>query len=179
MLTTKKTIVSSVLICSILFSGCATSQQMMKLSESSLEERQLQTKIYDTTKESEILSASVSSLQDMGFNIDEISREFGVITCSKTRDAREVGQQVGLFFLALLGGAQAMEMADHTQIIRATVVTTPKTNQNKALTRLTVQRVIKNQRGLVTKVETVKEPEIYKAFFEKLSKAIFLEANDL
>lgn len=179
MIEAKKRIVSSIVIFSILLSGCATSQEMMKLSESSLQERQLQTKIYDTTKESEILSASVSSLQDMGFNIDEISREFGVVTCSKERDAREIGQQVGLFFLALLGGAQAMEMADHTQIIRATVVTTPKIEQNKAHVRLTVQRIIKNQRGLVTKVETVKEPEIYKAFFERLSKAIFLEANDL
>lgn len=163
-----------------LFSGCAMkSQEMMKLSESSLEERQLQTKRFETTKEAEILSASASSMQDMGFNIDEISRDFGVLTCSKTRDARELGQQVGFFILAVLGGQNAMDLADHTQLIRATVVTSPKVEQNISNVRLTVQRVMRNHKGAVTKTETVKDPEIYKAFFDKLSKAIFLEANNL
>ena len=163
----------------VFFSGCVSSQEMLKLSESSLHERQLQTKIFETSKEGELLSASVATLQDLGFNIDEINRDFGVITCSKVRDAREVGQQIGLFFLALFGGAQTLEMADHTQIIRATVVTTSKTEEAKSRVRLTVQRVIKNQRGLVTKFETVNDPEIYKSFFEKVSKSIFLEAHDL
>lgn len=167
----------AVILC---FTGCAPkSQELMKLSESNLQERQLQTKLYKTDKEMDILNASVSSLQDMGFNIDEINREFGVITCSKTRDAREVGQQVGLFFLGLIAGAAVFDMADHTQHIRATVVTTPKAVSSAVGVRFTVQRVIYNHKRNVIGVETVKEPEIYSAFFDKLSKAIFLEAQKI
>ncbi len=174
-------ILQTTLLLGLLFilSGCnQTSIQMVKLKTTSLNERQLQTKSYDTTNESEILSSSVATLQDMGFNIDEINRDFGVITCSKTRDAREVGQQVGLFFLALFAGANVMDSADHTQNIRATVVVTPKEKLNKKTdVRLTVMRVLRNHKGMVTGVENIKDKSIYQQFFDKLSKSVFLEEN--
>lgn len=162
-------------------SGCATtSQEMLTLTSTSLEERQLQVKSYNTTSESKILSSSVSTLQDMGFNIDEINRDYGVITCSKTRDAREVGQQVGYFFLALLGGRNAMDLADHLQKIRATVVVTPRYKLKKNTSvRLTLMRVISNHKGRTTKVENIKDVNIYQHFFDKLSKSVFLEENQI
>lgn len=164
----------------LVLTGCApTAKDLIKIEGSSMEERSFQTKFYNTTQEGEILSASVSSLQDMGFNVDEINKDFGVVTCSKSRDARETGQQVGYFVLALFAGANVMSLADHTQHIRATVVTTPYVNKNKASVRLTIQRVMYNHQGNVINVETVKDAVIYQAFFEKLSKAIFLEANNL
>lgn len=165
----------------IFVSGCAkTSLEMVKLESTSLQDRQLQSKNFDTTNEEKILTASVSTLQDMGFNIDEINRDFGVVTSSKVRDAREVGQQVGLFFLALLGGAGAMDLADHTQVIRATIVTTPKEGiKSQTAVRMTVMRVIKNHKGMVTKVETIKDKEIYVQFFDKLSKSVFLEEQKI
>lgn len=178
-----KKLFNLLLVCVLVLfvSGCAkTSLEMVKLESTSLQDRQLQSKNYDTTNEEKILTASVSTLQDMGFNIDEINRDFGVVTSSKVRDAREVGQQVGLFFLALLGGAGAMDLADHTQIIRATIVTTPKEGiKSQIAIRMTVMRVIKNHKGMVTKVETIKDKEIYTQFFDKLSKSVFLEEQKL
>lgn len=170
-----------ILVLVFIITGCGpTAQEMVKLTSTSLKDRQFQTKRYETTKEKKILSASVSTLQDMGFNVDEINRDFGVVTSSKTRDAREIGQQVGLFFLAMLGGAGAMDLADHTQTIRATVVTTPKEAMKKeTAVRLTVMRVIKNHRGMVTRVETIKDNDIYEKFFDKLSKSVFLEEQNL
>ncbi len=167
----------------LLLSGCAqtNAQQMVKLSETSLKERQVQTRSYNTIKENQILNSSVATLQDLGFNIDEINRDLGIVTCSKTRDAREVGEQVGLVLLAILSGnGDVMDSADHTQIIRATVVTTPKQNLKKETTiRLTVMRIIKNHKGNVLNVETIKDEEIYKQFFERVSKSVFLEENNV
>lgn len=170
-----------IIFLSLFIKGCAPkSIDMVKLNTSSLEERALQTKSFDTNDEDKILSASIANLQDMGFNIDEINRDLGVVTSSKVRDAREVGQQVGLFVLALLGGAQAMDMADHLQTIRATVVTTPKTElKTETVVRLTLMRVIQNHRGLITKIETIQDQEIYTQFFDKLSKSVFLEEQKL
>lgn len=45
--------------------------------------------------------------------------------------------------------------------------------------RVTFQRVVFNVKGQVTRAEQVNDPEIYKQFFEKLSKSVYLEAHDL
>jgi len=172
-----------VILISLVFilAGCGPKPvAMVKLNGTSLQERQAQVKTFNTDKEAEILSASVSTLQDMGFNIDEINRDYGVVTCSKTRDARETGQQIGYFFLALLGGANAMDLADNTQTIRATIVTTPKGSLKKeTAVRLTVMRVLYNQKGAVTGVETIKDQKIYQEFFDRLSKSVFLEEQKI
>ena len=168
------------IVLTIFLSGCATtSKEMLTLSETSLHERQIQEKSFNTVSESAILSSSVSTLQDMGFNIDEINRDYGVVTCSKTRDARETGQQVGLFLLAILGGgARTMDLADHVQKIRATVVVTPKNGKNTNV-RLTLMRVVSNSKGRTNKVENIKDVEIYKHFFSRLSKSVFLEESQI
>lgn len=165
----------------IFISGCAPkASELVKLQESSLEQRQLETKAYDTLEEDKILTAGVYALQDMGFNIDEINRDLGVVTCSKTRDAREIGQQVGYFMLALFAGANAMDLADHTQMIKATLVTTPKSNMKKqTVVRLTMMRIIKNQKGNVIKIESIKDQPVYDQFFDKLSKSVFLEEQKI
>ena len=165
----------------LLIDGCTqTSQEMVKLRNTSLNERQLQIRSYNTTNESKILSSSIATLQDMGFNIDEINRDLGVITCSKTRDARESTQQIGYFFLALFAGANVIDSADHIQEIRVTVVTRQtKKLKNVMQVRLTIMRLIKNHKNIILKVENIKDKIIYQQFFDKLSKSIFLEENKI
>lgn len=45
--------------------------------------------------------------------------------------------------------------------------------------RVTFQRVVINTQGQVTRMEALETPELYKEFYEKLSKSVFLEANDI
>lgn len=45
--------------------------------------------------------------------------------------------------------------------------------------RVTFQRVVFNQMGQVNRLEQINDMEIYKEFFEKLSKSLFLEANQI
>ncbi|CAM2833789.1 hypothetical protein [Helicobacter burdigaliensis] len=161
------------------FVACGpSSKQMLEMTTSTAEERQLQIRSYDTDKFDEILSASVATMQDLGFNVDEINREFGVITSSKSRDARETGQQIGAVIAALFG-SNLYSIVDYTQDIRATIVVNQSETNKKVYVRLTLQRVVWNMQGYTTKVETIKDPEIYQEFYNKLSKAVFLEANKI
>jgi len=45
--------------------------------------------------------------------------------------------------------------------------------------RVTFQRVVINTQGQVTRMEALETPELYQQFYEKLSKSVFLEANDI
>ncbi|AJC85758.1 hypothetical protein [Campylobacter sp. RM16704] len=168
----------------LIFSGCATTsvKEMMKIETSTAQERQLQTKSFNTVDTNKILSSSIATLQDLGFNIDEINRDFGIVSASKIRDAREASTQVGVVFLVLLSPSAAIaasKQSDHTQEIKASIVVSTNNKLKKTFVRFTMQRTIRNQEGAVNEVGTIKEPEIYQQFYEKLSKSVFLEANEL
>lgn len=45
--------------------------------------------------------------------------------------------------------------------------------------RVTFQRVVVNTQGQVSRMEALATPELYQEFYEKLSKSVFLEANDI
>jgi hypothetical protein len=184
MIVKQTSILSTWLLVLLLLSGCATTvpKEALELSPESLKLRQLQTKSFDTNEKT-LLTSSASLLQDLGFNIEETSSELGVITSSKRRDATSTSQIVGAIFVALLTGTPTP--VDKEQLIRASVVTHPinidekdKSN-NKTAVRVTFQRVVTNTQGQVTRRECIIEEQIYKEFFDKLSKSLFLEAYDI
>ena len=167
------------LISIFLITGCQTiPKDALTLSPESLAERQMQTRKYETKDEGKILSACAGLLQDMGFNFDESETELGLITSSKMRSAENAGQIAGAILVALLGGG-AMPV-DKEQKMRACVVTRPVGDQGKSIAvRVTFQRIVWNTQGQVTKSESLIDPAIYQEFFDKLSKAIFLEGQEI
>jgi len=186
-----------------LLAGCAAQipPEALQFQPDTLANRQLQSRKYDIKSEKELLTASNNVLQDMGFNLDESNMQLGVLVASKTRDATDGGQIAGAILLAALFKVQASY--DKDQKIRASLVTKPaatnnpiqvdvttKTGkqvkfnqpveaQNGYVVRVTFQRLVWNQRGVLTKIEGINDPEIYQEFFDKLSKSIFLQAQNV
>lgn len=163
--------------------GCATiPADALILAPDSMERRQLQTRRIDGINESNLLAASAGVLQDLGFNIDESETRLGVIVASKDRSAVTGSQVIGAVLLALLG---AYTEVDKTQKIRVSLVTRPFVGQDGAvvpdtnLIRITIQRIVRNTGDQVTRIESIEEPEIYQEFFEKLSKSVFLEVQQI
>ncbi len=164
----------------LLAQGCETTipKEALQLSPESLEKRQLQTRRFDTRDEANILSASAQVLQDLGFNLDESETKLGVIVVSKDRDAREAGQIAGAVVMAILFGV-AMPIDMH-QKIRVSLVTKPVgENGESTAVRVTFQRIVWNDRNQVSKLETLDDAKLYQEFFERLSKAVFLEAHEI
>ncbi len=167
------------LLCGLALAACAQTipQEALQLAPESLERRQVQTRVFETADEAELLSASAALLQDLGFNLDESEVELGVIVGSKNRDATEADQvAASIVMAALLGVAMPW---DDEQKIRAAVITRKLEDRNGYAVRLTMQRIVWDTQGRVSQTEPLDDPEMYQEFFSKLSKAVFLEAQEL
>jgi hypothetical protein len=165
-------------LAALMVAGCEASipKEALQLTPDSLARRQVQTRVFETTNEAELLAASAHLLQDLGFNLDESEVELGVVVASKDRDATEAGQVAASLLLALLGVAMPW---DDEQKIRASIITRELKERNGYAVRLTMQRIVWNTQNQISKTEPLDDPKMYQEFFAKLSKAIFLEAQEL
>ena len=144
--------------------------------------RQQQMRRFDTRDEALLLRASVGVMQDLGFQIDEATPSAGVVIGSKDRDARDSAQMAGHLALAILlaaGGVATAPAYDQSQRIRLSVITQPSPDHAATIVRVTFQRVVSDNMGRVSHVETLADPLIYQGFFDKLSQAAFLEAHEI
>ena len=139
---------------------------------------------YDAS-EVQILSASSGVLQDLGYAIDEIEKELGVISASKRADASNDAEILGKIaldvadcILTFLLGCEndSFKSSKDVQDIRMTLVVLPDTERiDKHRVRLTMQRIVWDREGKLYDKETINDPLVYQAFFDKLSKSVFLE----
>lgn len=173
--------------------GCQTlPDTAMELPPDSLKLRQLQTRKVEGIDEQALLAASVGVLQDLGFNIDESETQLGVIVASKKRSAVDTGDIVSSSLESLLFGMlEALLSSDHesegdinfdvTQRIRISVVTRPaldssgQPREDAHVIRVTIQRLVWDDEGHLSRAESIEEPKVYQKFFDRLSKSIFLE----
>lgn len=166
------------MLVSLLACQASIPPEALDLSPETLQMRQIQTRYFDTKDEAAVMSASAALLQDMGFNIDESETKLGYMLGTKDRDARNAGQIVGAVLLAALTGA--VMAVDKSQKMRACIVTHPYGEEKeKIAVRVTFQRIVWNTQGQITTKEGLAEPEIYQEFFSKLSKSLFLEAQNI
>lgn len=149
------------------------------LAPQSLQQRQVESRRFDGISETDLLAASAGVLQDLGFNIEESETELGLVVASKDRDATSGGQIAAAVFIALLTGA--VMAVDKNQKVRASLVVAPSLGgaPNSHVVRITLQRIIWNTQGVVRATEWIKEPEVYQQFFDRLSKAVFLEGHKI
>ena len=176
---------TSVLLIFMLTACGTTPHNAFRLSESALAIRDLQTREYPSMTDEEILSASMAVLQDLGYTIDEMEGTLGVLSASKRADASD---QIKVFgSLALDGvkcvftfglgctGSNYKKSAD-VQDIRLTLVTRPKPNDNHdVIVRVTIQRIVWDKTGRISEQQSITDNAVYSSFFEKMSKAVFLE----
>jgi hypothetical protein len=147
-----------------------------------LAQRELETRRYDGIKEADLLSACANVLQDMGFQLENSEPRLGVLTVSKQRDATEAGEVIFSFIVTMLSGKPVPYSKD--QSIRAALVVRPVNDSNgNALpdnyyVRVTFQRLVRRTDNS-TYVETLHDPKLYEGFFEKLSKSVFIEAQNI
>lgn len=156
-----------------------------RLSESALATREIQTREYRSMSDKAILSASTAVLQDMGYAIDEIEEPLGVLSASKRADATSGIKAFGslamdgvkcVFSFMLACNGKNYSKLDDVQDIRLTLISRPQLdNENDVVVRITIQRVIWDKKGRLSEQQTITDHQVYASFFDKMSKAVFLE----
>jgi hypothetical protein len=179
--------------------GCITRTQpteLFQLTPESAVNRAMQIRMFDTSNERELLSASAAVLQDLGFQIEESVREVGFLRATKERSARERGQDMTRFLvaigstpLALFRSGPIILPVDLHQKIAASLIARPlNRDSTRYEVRIMFYRVVWKGDGTAgesaippgaQRMEMLRDPVLYQTFFAKLSKAVFLEAFTL
>ena len=167
--------------------GCTTPsipESALRLPESTLDIRAIQTRTLEASSELNILTATIAVLQDMEFNIDRIEKPLGVITASKFSDADDKGEKTGLFLLDMLcamgggSGCDASSTAKDDQNIILTMVVLPsQVRDGEYKVRITVQRVIYDKMDRVKVLERIDTAETYQMIFDNLRKSLFIQES--
>lgn len=163
--------------------------ELFQLTPESLRNRAMSIRTFDTTNETELLSASAAVLQDLGYQVEESVHEVGYFRAVKERPASEHGQDLrrNMFFFFPLR-VEIVPVALHQQLV-ANLVTKPLNAEGtKQQVRISFYRIVWKGDGHVNReyvppggqyMEMIRDPSIYQEFFVKLSKAVFLEAHDM
>ena len=128
-------------------------QQEMALrpQESAVTARQVESRRFDTADQRLMLNAVVGVLQDTGYTLEETNAAHGVVVASR------------------LGGGR----------VRAQVTLQPSADRTATVVRATFQRIVPRPGAMVPIGQTIREPELYQAFFEKLSQSLFLTSHEI
>ncbi len=172
-----------------LLSACAATSRIpedaLRLPESTLDVRSIQTRTFAAPSDTAILAAAIALLQDMEYNIDRIEKSLGVITASKVTDADSASQKTRLFFLDMLcamslsGGCDAMSKASDEQHLTVTMVVLPSlARSGEYITRITIQGVLYNKAEQILALERIDDAETYQQVFDNLRKAIYIQVSE-
>jgi len=175
--------------------GCAhtpTAESFFHVTPESAKLCAMQTRMFETASESELLSASASVLQDLGFQLDETSKDMSILRAAKERGAREYGQEIARVLIFILGafGQKAILMpVDLHQQINAVLVARPSpTKSSHYSVRVVFYRSVWQGDGNTgdqpippgaQTMEIIDNPVIYQQFFAKLAKSLFLEVHEI
>ncbi len=176
----------------MLLAGCVAHtepSELFQLTAESPMHRAMQTRLFETPNEKELLSASAAVLQDLGFQVEESVREVGFLRATKERSAREYGQYIQRALFLILSLGRASIPVDLHQKIAAGLITRPlNQDATRQEVRIVFYRVVWKGDGQSDQqyippgqqsMEMIRDPEIYQQFFAKLSKAVFLEAHSI
>jgi len=173
----------TIFVVTTLIVGCVSPpRHVFLVTPEMLAQRQLETRRYDGIKETDLLTACANVLQDLGFQLENSESRLGVLTVIKERDATNPGEIIVSLVVAMLSGKPMPYSKD--QSIRVSLVVRPVEDSNgNALpdshyVRITIQRLVRRTDNSIF-VETLRDPELYEGFYDKLSKSVFIEAQKI
>lgn len=175
---------SSAALCAALsLTGCAEfSPDYLAAAPRDAADRELQGRRFDGPSEKELLDAAVGVLQDLGFNVETANAELGFVQGTKEREAKAPDQVLVVLILAALAASQGQVSTvpmrqDQTINVLLSVRPTRERGARSHVVLVTFHNHVRQP--LQRTAGPLRDPVLYRSFFELLSKALFLEAHKL
>ena len=164
-------------------------------TESALDKRSYQTKIYDTKSKTELMKMSLNIMQDENYKIINLDNDLGIITAVKqSKRAKPLGVKVGYYtgFLVMSGISFGIYSTifwvwikdAHTPYNVQDTVTVNIFDLNNKQRKIRIsagEKVFASHTMDKTTLKSIEDPnsEFYKDFFIKLDKEAFITKQDL
>ena len=165
--------------CILLVASCTSYKNYYKLDEDYLSRRQIETARFETQDEMALLSASVNLLQDMGYTLGETEPELGLVTAYKDKVISRPGVKAFIIFVTTLGGMLTPVGVSPFYLterrIFITLATTKSPDGKGTNVRADFTQTIMTNKEY-SRQQKIKDPEIYKIFFDRLGQTVSLPA---
>lgn len=146
--------------------GCTMPGQQ-DVQQTQLQEREYQTRLFDTTDQKAVMKALLGALQDDGFVISQANTDLGLLSAQKEVEVKNEGEA---FMATLLAGSEATYQNNAIQ--EATANVTAFGQQTRV--RLNVVQKVMDNKGGVMDVRPIADQKFYQDFFETVSKSLFI-----
>jgi hypothetical protein len=157
-------------VCCIFFSSC-TFQQSDSSLITQLQVREMQTRDIDTSDMKLVIKSMMNVLQDEGFIIKNVVPEAGLLCAEKNVDTENIA-------LAILSSSMNRNARWEKQQIREASANISEFG-TKTRIRINFQNKILDNEGQLRGVKSVTDPKVYQDFFEKVSKGIFIQEQNI
>jgi hypothetical protein len=157
-------------------------KETLQFAAESPARRRLESRSFAGADETKLLSAGAAVLKEIGFTVDNKVDELGFVAASKQGSAYNVGEIAASAATAVISQATGIGASlpfSKNQSLRAALIARPGESEGAVVVRVTLQRVVWDTEGKVSKSELLSDPSVYADFFAKLSKAAGLEAHEL
>lgn len=163
--------VSAGCICGIMLTGCVYSPSD-EGPITQLQTREMQTRDFDTTNIKLVMKSMMNVLQDEGFIIKNAVVDLGLLSAEKNIDVENTGKAI---LATILVGPNARWSKQ--QILEASA----NVSEFGSMTRIRINFQTKtiDNFGCPQDVITLKDPLYYQKFFDKVSKSIFLQEQEI
>ncbi len=179
--------VGAALLCTLLVQGCSpyelrhqnqwNSRDQIWLSETSqLKVRAAQTRVFDTTDRRRMFEAIISTMQDLGFNVEVLDEELGIVSGKKFVEIEQSYDTDPTYFLY---------RPDTLLFLTRNFRTWGPFSHRSNLVRFTVTIRNRGESQLVVRasaqfyLQAVEEPGPYQQFFRAVEQALFLQGQPL
>jgi hypothetical protein len=157
-------------VVALLLSACSAVPPDLRLDEQVAERRAVQIRSFAGRDRLEVMIAASGALRDLGFVVEEIDDELGLVAAVTERDISGPGNDLLKFGLLLLTG-QIMPMPEREELYVSMLIS----GNSQRNVYVTGERKVWNDDGVLASWGRVEQTEFYQRLFDSMSTALFVE----